>query len=297
MLIRIFLALATSLLFTACSIANLQTDSLAAGQIPSPETKGRELLQMTYEKMGYAALKNVDVYEMTANFKWAPVWSTMPMNALPGNKDNDIQFRFATNSFDGHVEFLEGPRTGKVYGIQSWENYQQDELSAPVKKLGSKRYPWALTAYHYLTEGPMRLLGADIIKYAGEKEFNGKTYDLVFATWGDGTQKKKYDQWLLYINRETGFTDLTELTITDFFLPMPGGMKNATVQFAERTKTSIGAWLPAKTVIQLGHPKENIEKDVYTFTYRDFQFDSFDKKIIYPLEGLRMYGDSKPEAK
>lgn len=296
MLTRIFIALLAVNFLTSCSIANLQTDAMATGQTIDLETKGRELLQMTYEKMGYDALKNVDVYEMTAHFNWSPVWSKMPMNALPGNKNKDIQFRFATNSFDGHLEFLEGPRTGQVKGIQSWESYQQDNATAPIKKLGSKRYPWGLTAYHYLTEGPMRLLGADIIRYAGEKEFNGKTYDLVFATWGDGTQKKKYDQWLLYINRETGFTDLTELTITDFFLPMPGGMKNATVQFPERTKTSIGAWLPVKTVIQLGRPKENIKKDVYTFTYRDFQFDSFNKKMIYPMEGLKLFGDSKPGA-
>ena len=165
--------------------------------------------------------------------------------------------------------------------------------AAPAEKLGSKRYPWGLATYHYLLEAPLRLRSAEIVRYASTTEFDGQRYDLVFATWGDGNQHKEYDQWLVYINRETGFTDLVEVTITDFFLPMPGGMKNATVRVPERTKTSIGAWLPAVTVIQLGHPKENIERDVYTFTTRDFRIDSFDKSMLYPLDGLPEYGDSK----
>jgi hypothetical protein len=296
-LFRTFLVLLASTFLTTCSIANLQPDTLANSNVPDADTKGRELLQMTYDKMGYANLKDVEVYEMTARFDWSPVWSAMPMNALPGNKGKDVQFRFAPNTFDGHVEYLEGPKAGHIYGIQSWESYQRENHEAPVEKLSSNRYPWALTAYHYILEGPMRLLGADIIRHAGEKAFNGKNYDLVFVTWGDGSQKKEYDQYLLYIDQQTGFTDLAEITITDFFLPMPNGMKNATVQYPDRIKTSIGAWLPTRNIIQLGQPKDKLDKDVYTFTYRDYQFDSFDKKSIYPMEGLKMYGDSKPEAK
>ena len=296
MFTRFLLALVAGAFLTACSIANLQTDELSDGQIADAETKGRQLLQMTYEKMGYDALLDVEVYEMTSHFKWSPVWSTMPMNSLPGAKGNDIQFRFATNSFDGQVEFLEGSKAGQIKGIQSWETYRRDKAGAPVEALGSKRYPWGLATYHYLTESSLRILGADYVRYAGDVTFDGQQYYRVFLTWGDGSQKSEYDQWLVYINKETGFTDLVEVTITDFFLPMPGGMKNATVRFAAREETAIGAWLPTKTVIQLGRPKEDIEKDVYTFTFRDFQFDSFDKALLYPLEGKKMYGDSKPGA-
>ena len=278
-----------------CSVANLQTDALAAEQIPDAEARGRALLQKTYDAMGYAALANVETYEMTAHFEWSSLWSAMPMNSLPGNKNKDIRFRYAPNTFDGQVEYLEGPKAGHVYGIQSWEAYQRESPNAPIEKLGSKRYPWGLTAYQYILEGPMRLMGADVVRYAGETEFDGNRYDLVFVTWGDGTQKTKYDQYLVYINQETGFTDLSEITITDFFLPMPNGMKNATARYPKRVKTSIGAWLPTETIIQLGRPKENVKKDVYTFTYRDFEFDATPREVLYPMPDLPFYGDSKPE--
>ena len=291
---RILPFLAAAFLLTGCSIANLQTDDLAEGRVANAEQKGRELLQHSYEKMGYAALAETDVYEATARFTWSPVWSAMPMNSLPGAKNKDIQFRFATNTFNGQLEFLEGPKTGEIKGVQSFQTYERASAGAPVEDLGSKRYPWGLATYHYLLEAPYRLLSAPLIRYAGEREFDGQTYDLVFVTWGDGTQRRDYDQWLVYINRATGFSDLAEVTITDFFLPMPGGMKNATVRFPNRTQTSIGAWMPTQAVIQLGHPKENIEKDVYTIDLREYRFDDFDREMLYPLEGVEFLGDAKP---
>jgi hypothetical protein len=296
--LKIFAFLFLVSIFSSCTISNLRTETLVGSQAKiSPAEKGRQLLQMTYKKMGYDKLHEVEVYETTANFKWSPLWTTMPMNALPGNKNKDVQFRFAADSFDGQVEYLEGGKEGKVYGLQSWESYQQKEAEATVEKLGSKRYPWALATYHYLIEAPMRLQSADIIEYLGETTFNGKSYDLVFVTWGNGDQRTEYDQWKLYINKATGFIDLSEITITDFFLPMPNGMKSGTVQFPERVKTNIGTYLPSKVVIQLGRPKADIEKDVYTFTFRDFKFDSFDKALLYPIDGLTEYGNTKPVAR
>ena len=144
MFFRFFFIVLAACFLAACSIANLQPAALADGQITDPATKGRELLPMTYEKMGYDALGEVEAYEATANFDWATVWGMMPMNSLPGAKGKDIQFRFATNTFDGHLEFLEGPNTGQARGVQSWGTYQRASTAAPAEKLGSKRYPWGL---------------------------------------------------------------------------------------------------------------------------------------------------------
>ncbi len=283
-----------SLTITSCKIADLKTDALRNLAIADAEEKGRQLLQLANEKMGYHHLKEVSVYEMTAHFDWSPFWTMMPMNPLPGNKGKDILFRFAADSFDGQAAYLEGRKQGKIYGLQSWQAYQRAGKAAPATDLNSKRYPWGLATYHYLAEAPLRLLTADFIRYAGDTTFNGKQYDLVFVTWGDGTQKKAYDQWLLYINQADGFIDLAELTIMDYFLPMPNGLRNGTVQFPKRQKTAIGTYFPTTVVIQLGRPKENLARDVYTFTLRDFKFDAFDPAILSPLAGLTPYGNRKP---
>ena len=97
----------------------------------------------------------------------------------------------------------------------------------------------------------------------------------------------------MYINKQTGFIDLTELTINDFFLPMPKGLKGATVQY-EREKTNIGTFLPSLVTIQLGKPKKK-KKYVYNFQLYDYQYDNFDKQELYPIAGLEEIGDAKKE--
>ncbi|MEM6772705.1 MAG: hypothetical protein AAF597_19155, partial [Bacteroidota bacterium] len=248
----------------------------------------------TYHAMGYDRLAASKTYEVNSRFDWKTMWSLMPMNALPGNKNNDIHFRFSTGTFDGQVTFLEGRKTGKTYGMQAWQGYQITK-DGTLKTNDSKRYGWGLPTYHYVIEGPLRLLGADIVRYAGETTFEGQTYDLVYATWGEDAPHKEHDQWLVYINRETKMTDLTEVTINDFFIPTPEGMKAATIRF-DRAVTSIGARLPSLVTIQLGKPKA-LKKHVYTFSLTDYRFDSFPLVELHPIEGLEGGTDRKPESK
>ncbi len=278
---------------TSCKTVDIRTDYALINTTQSERDKGKQLLTSAYQKMGYDKLETVDAYQSKALFKWKMPWTMMPMNALPGNKGNELEFKFATNTFDGNVEFMEGRKKGKTYGIQSWQTYRinKDESLNQIK--GTK-YNWGLATYHYIIEAPMRLLNAEIIRYAGQKTFNGQEYDLVYATWGKDEPHSEHDQWLVYINRQTGFIDLTELTINDFFLPMPKGLKGATVQY-ERSITEIGTYLPNFVTIQLGKPK-NKKKYVYNFKLYDYAFDSFQESELYPISGLEKIGDAKKES-
>ncbi|MEL7377240.1 MAG: hypothetical protein AAFN65_09800, partial [Bacteroidota bacterium] len=222
-------ALVALLFLCQCAAVDLrkgQIDELVNDQA---EQRGRALMQSTYEAMGYNALSSTETYEVTANFKWNGFWLLMPMNSFPQNNKKDIQMRFVTNTFDGQVEYLEGPRKNRVYGVQSWQHYRQSNQESPMRTTNNAKYPWGLATYHYLIESPMRLLSAEIIKYAGEKIWSGQTYDLVFITWGSEEPNKEYDQWLVYINRETGFVDLAQVTLSDFWMPTPNSMEHATI--------------------------------------------------------------------
>lgn len=287
---KLLLVLFLLSLIYSCKTVDIRTDYSLENMNVQNTQKGKELLKETYTKMGYGYLQEVENYEVNSLFKWKMPWTMMPMNALPGNKGKRILFKFNPNTFDGQVTYLEGRKKGKTYGLQSWQGYMFKENEQPKLK-NSKRYNWGLPTYHYVIEAPMRLLGADIIRYAGTKEFNGNQYDLVYATWGKDEPHKEHDQWLVYINKKTGMIDLTELTINDFFLPMPPGMKGATIQY-EREKTSIGTYLPSLVTIQLGDPKKQ-KKHVYTFALTDYRFDSFQEEELYPLEGFKKLGDVK----
>lgn len=287
-------SLALLLLISACKTADLRTEYALQNQAEADYTKGKRLLEEAYLAMGYDKFAGVKTYEVKSVFDWKAPWGMMPLNALPGNKNNEIQFRFTPNTFDGQVTFLEGRKEGQTYGHQSWEVYHQKNDDEPKVK-NNKRYGWGLPTYHYVVEAPMRLLQAEIIRYAGEAEFEGKQYDLVYATWGQDAPHKEHDQWLVYINQETKMIDLTEITINDFFLPMPAGMKDGTI-LVERSLTSQGIYLPNLVTIQLGAPKQQ-KKHVYTFTLTDYQFNTFPETDLYPFDGLSPVGDSKPLTK
>lgn len=287
----LFLAVLTIFIsFSACKTIDIRSDYALQNDTETDREKGKRLLQETYTKMGYDHLATVENYEVNSVFKWKFFWSMMPMNALPGNKGKLLKFRFAANTFDGQVTYLEGRKKGKTYGLQSWETYLIDK-DKPLKRTKDKRRNWGLATYHYLIEAPMRLLNADIIRYAGEREFDGKQYDLVYATWGEDAPHKEHDQWLVYINKETGLTDLTEVTINDFFLPVPNGMKGATIQ-TERQKAANGTYLPSFVTIQLGKPKKK-KRHVYTFSLTDYVFDTTPTEKLYPLQEVGKIGDAK----
>ena len=281
------------IVLVSCKSVDLRTDYLTQNQNESLEAKGRSMLEDARNAMGYDKLNDADIYEADALFNWKGIWLLMPMNAFPGNNNKALKLRFATNSFDGQVEYLEGRKKGIIQGLQSWEGYRAENNSDYLKRHKRNRYLWGLATYHYLIEAPLHLPNAEIVKYAGRKEQDGILYELVYVTWGTEAPNKKYDRMLVYINPETKFIDILEVTINDFFLAMPKGMQHATARY-DRKKTSIGTYLPNNVIIQLKGPKKK-ENKVYSFALKNYEFNSFDKKKLYPIKDLKYYGFTKPE--
>ncbi|GAA0873361.1 hypothetical protein GCM10009117_25080 [Gangjinia marincola] len=275
----------------SCKSVDLRSELLQSDSITNPEQRGRDLLNEAKIAMGYDKLSETEVYEVDALFNWKGIWLLMPMNAFPGNNNNALKLRLATNSFDGQVEYLEGRKTNTIQGVQSWQGYKKETNSDYIKRHEHDRYIWGLATYHYLLEAPMHLPDAEIIRYAGQKELEGINYETVYVTWGSEVPNKKYDRFLAYINPATKFIDLLEVTINDFFLPMPKGLQHATARY-ERKETSIGAFLPSNITIQLKGPKK-IESKVYSFALSDYKFDAFDKALLYPLDDIEPIGFTK----
>jgi len=289
------LFLIATLLFlgVSCKSVDLRTPYMAESASTNLEEKGRKLLENAKKAMGYDKLSQTEVYEATTVFDWRGFWLLMPMNAFPGNNKEELQLRFATNSFDGQVEYMTGRKAGVIQGLQSWEGYKAEKDSDYLKRHEHDRYLWGLATYHYLIEAPLHLPKAEIVRYSGTKELDGISYETVYVTWGSEAPNKTYDRMLVYINPENNFIDLLEVTINDFFLAMPKGLQHATARY-DRTRTEVGAFLPSTITIQLKSPKPK-EKKVYSFSMTDYRFDHFEKNILYPLQGLRYYGFTKPE--
>ncbi|QCW99436.1 hypothetical protein FGM00_04675 [Aggregatimonas sangjinii] len=289
--VKILSLVISAVLLGSCKAVDLRTDALKTNNITNAEQKGKDLLIKAKNAMGYDKLSETKVYEANTKFNWNGTWLLMPMNAFPGNNNKELQLRLVTNSFDGQVEYKEGRKEGVIQGVQSWEGYKKEVGSGFLKRHEHDRYIWGLATYHYLLEAPMHLPDAEIIRYAGTKEIDGKSYETVYVTWGTEEPNKQYDRFLVYINPSTKHIDLLEVTINDFFISMPKGLQHATARY-ERKKTSIGAYLPSNVQIQLKGPKK-LDNKVYSFALSNYQFDSFDRELLYPLEEVEQIGFNK----
>ncbi|MDW3650753.1 MAG: hypothetical protein R8P61_27000 [Bacteroidia bacterium] len=69
--------------------------------------------------------------------------------------------------------------------------------------------------YHailHLFEFSFEMNSADILEYIGEKKMKANTYDLVFASWETIKPSADYDQYIIWINQETGLIDRFDAT-------------------------------------------------------------------------------------
>ncbi|MEL6559978.1 MAG: hypothetical protein AAFQ94_17445 [Bacteroidota bacterium] len=289
------LLIITIALLYSCKLADVRPELVKGKLSDSDEEKGLSLLKQSIEAMGYNNFESISTVETTMTFDWRFPWSSMPLHSFPGARNKPMRLLLEVGSFNGQSRYLSGRKKDAVFGLQSWESYRQ----LPGKELELKKDPrrsWGLATFHYILETPYRLLSADVITYAGTKEFEGQQYDLVYVTWKDPKPHKAHDQWLIYINQDTKHVDLCHLTIRDFFMPFPPNMAMGTVRFLNREETEPGIKLPTEIVIQLLNPKK-AKKHLYKLTFEDYRFDTRPPEDLKPFPELKVYGDSKPDAK
>ncbi|MFT4601343.1 MAG: hypothetical protein ACI857_001523, partial [Arenicella sp.] len=201
---------------------------------------------------------------------------------------------YVVNSFDGQVTFNDGKTKDEIAGIQSWKYYEKvDTGKYDFEVKNNKSQVFGIAAFQYFTEIVGRMSNAEIIRYAGEKEFNGTNYDLVYATWKTEAAHKEVDQYILYFNKTTKMLDYASYTLRDNYLKIPGsGMMYGSIAFTDYKKID-GYMVPHTQSVFLMKPEEKLKKYIHRLTIDSFSFDGFDKGELYPDKTIKTIGDSK----
>jgi hypothetical protein len=278
---------------TSC-LADLRTIEVKKSGVEEENiNRGKALLEEAWLAQGMDKLMNHQVYQIEAHDTWKGALGKM--GTVWRQPEADLRLRYKVNTFTGGVEILSGKSEGLMFGLQSWnywEKPQGEELKFYDK--GDKRYVFGQTAYHYFFELIDRLKSAELITYAGEKEFNGNTYDLVFASWHELGPHKSHDQYVAWINRETHLLEFTEYTIRDNYLKMPGSaMLHGSIQFNDLREVN-GVLFPFEQIVYFQSPKSNEERFLHKLEVTSICFDCFDESLIQPGRSLQIYGDDKP---
>ncbi|MCW5516932.1 hypothetical protein [Muriicola sp. Z0-33] len=255
------------------------------------ESKGKSILENTWKKHGFSKLANHKAYSLTADDTWKGLMGKMG-KPWPEAKSK-LKLKYAINTFDSQVEFLDGKRKNTLAGLQSWQYYEKEILGEIEFVKYNERIAFGLSAYQYFFEMLDRLKGAPIISYAGVKEFNSTHYDLVFVTWKEVEPHMEHDQYVLWINKETQLLEYAVYSLRDNYLKIPGYKAfYGSVKFDDY-KNIDGILIPHEQFIFLNKPSRKDKKHIHKLTVQDFKFDDFDINELYPNSSIAKIGDKK----
>ncbi|MEM9361354.1 MAG: SRPBCC family protein [Bacteroidota bacterium] len=279
------LLLATTLSFQSCKIADLRTSQISA-ETPDRETRAVRLLDEVITNGKLDRLANAETYSFDATDDWKGIMTLA--NPLP--KDNEpMEFRYRPNSFDGQFHYTASKKK-TVHGVQSF-NYYKLESNKAIKVKKKKKMTFTVPAIQYFFEMPLRLRNAPILKYAGTREFEGETYDLVFATWETTVPHKEHDQYLLYISQDDRKLKFANYTIRANYVPAPKNMYGS-IRYEALQTNSDSITYPSKMYIQVNGLKKK-KKAAHVLTVDNLRLNDFDIAELYPLKDIKYIGDSK----
>ncbi len=291
-IIKISGLLVFSFLFLQSCMADLRTKSIKKEGITIENTKkGKAILERSWKAQGFDKIKNHQVYSFTGKDTWKGMLGRVG-KVWPDRK-SEMSFKYQIGTFDGQVAFLDGKRKEELAGLQNWNYYEVSDKKDTQFKKQNKRITFGVSAYQYFTEMIDRLKNAPIIIYAGEKEFKSKKYDLVFVSWHTEKPHQAADQYIAWINKETGLMDYTQYTLRENYLKMPGSRAIAgAVEYGE-FKNIDGILIPHEHTVYGFKLRKKKKKNLHQLIISDFQFDDFDVEELRLDKEIVKGGDFK----
>lgn len=167
-------------------------------------------------------------------------WEVMPQ---------ELQITSFIGTDDCELTLLNGPEANQTWGIKDYKYYQKATDNNKTFT-DDEKYKEKMSFKNYWFQFPFRINEAPIIAYAGESTVKNETYDLVYATWGSETPNRQYDQYILYLDKETRMVEWLHFTVRDKLKFI-----HSTAEFTD-FKNIGGIVSPFNQLITRGSPEE-----------------------------------------
>ncbi|MCB1170694.1 MAG: hypothetical protein KDK25_10185 [Leptospiraceae bacterium] len=277
--------LGLALIAFSCSLADIRPDSIKTEITGDQFKKGREILDRSlaahggaerWQKAGPVVVKFTDEWPGFLNRTLFMPWPENPMEAtmyvLPHRDDARIVYR-------------KGEESGHFMGIQHWIPYTGEAVSqAPVSDIASAAVDlqpedddikfWVPTLNYFL-QLPYRIGEADVVAYAGERKLDGRAFQLVFVSWVRAEPQEMVDQYLLWIEKKTGYIEYATYTVRDM-----GGFVTGTMHYSDFQEQN-GLVIARKQAV-IDSPEEPGEP-LHQLTIEEMQFNAeVPDSLFYP---------------
>ncbi len=288
---KIVILLITTISFQSC-IADLRT-SLIKNEPATEENiqHGKNILEKAWIAQGFDKFEQHSVYTFRGTDNWQGIMGKM--GKLWPDSQTTMSFKYEVGTFNGQIQFEDGKRAGDIVGFQNWNYYEATNGGEPIFQETDKRIGFGLPAFQYFTEMISRLRKAPIIRYAGENEMRNQKYDLVFCTWNAEKPHDEADQYVAWVNKNTGILDFVQFTIRENYLRAPGYKSMyGGIEFSDLREIDGSLVAFEQSIYMLGL-KNNKEKYLHQLTISDFEFDNFNEQYLEIDTNIAKGGDFK----
>ncbi len=247
--------------------------------IAAEEKKGREILDKMFlahgGKLHWEKYKTSEAV-LTHNITFAPYrW----MFGYYSHYPQRTKMTTLLGTDNGRWEFLDGPDKGLQWGLQNWACYKIEPGKEPVFEQDFGVFFYVATGPYFLLL-PFRVQEANTVALIGEKEWEGKIYDLVMATWDGFEPRRTIDQYVLWISRETGRLDYMTFSVRD-----QGSFVVATISYMNYRDVD-GLLLSFEHRIVLGN-KPDDRPQLHHMKYDSITlYETADKQFFFPRPNL-----------
>jgi hypothetical protein len=263
------------------------------------ERRGRERLARLAERHGYGAWKLRTTMETVARDFWpggGPWWP-----------EGDQRFRTQAllGTFTSRAELLDGSGAGEIWGLQAWAPYKERNRERTWVPKSEGALTFYLPTLHYFNELPFRILSAPVVRDGGDVRHYGRSYDLVFATWRAPEPQPDLDQYVLWIDRETGLLSKVRYTVRDAVPRMSPLMQKLALPLVAGTmhyedyRDIDGIQVPFLQTVTLQPPELTryplSENYFHRLELEEARFDTVPRETLLPDPAKGDPGDRKPE--
>ncbi|MGF1465452.1 MAG: hypothetical protein ACFCGT_04895 [Sandaracinaceae bacterium] len=245
-------------LVTGGPLADLRPEEVTGAPQPDREARGRALLTSAWEAAGGERT----LAHPAARFRFRDHWQGLGtlFNPWPANDQRAI-VEIQTHSFNSVVELLNGPSEGVTWGIRDGQAWMEEGgTRAPTDDFNLR---FMLPTIHYFMELPQRLTEAPIARWVEERTIGGRSYDVVFATWRTVEAHDEEDQYLVFIDRETGRIGKVQYTVREM-----GRFVTGTNHLDDQREIG-GVWIPHRQSVT-PEPTDSPDDYLHRMTVEDF---------------------------
>lgn len=177
---------------------------------------GRTQLEHAAEAQGLQAWRATRATELYFDDHWPSGF--MAWFAVPWDSGSALRLRYLRGQEQGELTYLEGDLQGCTHmrADDGQASFRRPDGTVEDRR-GDEVSDFFIPAIRYLHAFPFRILEATVVAAIGEREFLGREYDLVFATWETAKPSRKHDQFVVWIARDSGRVEIIEYSSREEF--------------------------------------------------------------------------------